>query len=97
VVTAAQFALQRSALDGPPSQREQIMDAKGIIKRLPWWVTWVAIPVVVVVVFGSLIATVVGFVIHLLFKVLILAAVVGGLIYLVRRFTSASSSHYDKW
>jgi hypothetical protein len=96
VVTAAQFALQRSALDGPPSQREQIMDAKGIIKRLPWWVTWVAIPVVVVVVFGSLIATVVGFVIHLLFKVLILAAAVGGLIFLVRKFTSASS-HHDGW
>jgi flagellar biogenesis protein FliO len=74
------------------------MDAKGIFTSLPWWVKWVAIPVIAVVVFGGLIASVVGFLIGVLFKVLIFAALVGGLIYLVRRFTSASSSsRHDEW
>jgi hypothetical protein len=83
---------------GPPSQREQFMDAKGIIRSLPWWVKWVAIPVIAVVVFGGLIASVVGFVIGLLFKLLIFAALVGGLIYVVRQFTSSSSSsRHDDW
>jgi hypothetical protein len=73
------------------------MDAKGILKSLPWWVKWVAIPVIAVVVFGGLIASVIGFLIGLLFKVLIFAALVGGLIYVVRHFTSASSSsHRDE-
>src|SRR5438309_1991296 len=37
-------------------------------------------------------STLVGFVIGLLFKVLLFAALVGGLVYLVKRFTSSSSS-----
>lgn len=77
------------------------MDAKGILESLPWWVKWVAIPIIAVVVFGGLIATVVGFLIGVLFKVLLFAALVGGLIYVVRHFTSASSSsrssHHDEW
>lgn len=74
------------------------MDAKGILRSLPWWVKWVAIPVIAVVVFSGLIVSVVGFLIGVLFKVLIFAALVGGLIYLVRHFTSASSSsRRDEW
>ena len=38
---------------------------------MPWWVKWVAVPVIALVVFGGLIASVVGFVIGLLFKVLV--------------------------
>ncbi|MGH3312383.1 MAG: DUF5326 family protein [Streptomyces sp.] len=71
------------------------MDAKGIIKGLPWWVKWVAIPVIAVAVFGGLIASVVGFLIGLLFKLLIFAALIGGLVYVVRHFTSASSDSRD--
>lgn len=83
---------------GPAGHREQFMDAKGIIKSLPWWVKWVAVPLIAVVVFGGLIASVVGFLIGLLFKLLIFAALVGGLIYVVRHFTSASSSsRRDDW
>ncbi|CAM5483565.1 hypothetical protein SALBM311S_07440 [Streptomyces alboniger] len=54
-----------------------------------------AVPVIALVVFGGLIASVVGFVIGVLFKVLIFVALVGGLIYVVRKFTSSSSSRSD--
>lgn len=74
------------------------MAIKEILAGLPWWVKWVAIPVIAVVVFGGMIANAVFFVIGLLFKVLIFVALVGGLIYLVRKFmgTSTSSSR-DEW
>ncbi|GAA3042603.1 DUF5326 family protein [Streptomyces glomeratus] len=62
---------------------------------LPWWVKWIAVPVIALVVFGSVIATVVSFVIQLLFKVLLFVALVGGLIYVVRKFMSSSSSRGD--
>ncbi|MFI1969902.1 hypothetical protein BLA24_17725 [Streptomyces cinnamoneus] len=71
------------------------MAEKGIFAGLPWWVQWVAVPVVVLVVFGSLIMSVLGFVIGLLFKALLLVVLVGGLIFVVKKFTSSSSSRGD--
>lgn len=71
------------------------MAVREIFAGMPWWVKWVAVPVVALVVFGGLIATVVGFVIGLLFKLLVFVAIVGGLIYVVRKFTSSSSSRSD--
>ncbi|GAA0672177.1 DUF5326 family protein [Streptomyces thermocarboxydovorans] len=68
---------------------------REIFAGLPWWVKWVAVPVIALVVFGGLIASVVGFVISLLFKLLVFVALVGGLIYVVRKFTSSSSSRGD--
>ncbi|QNE79287.1 hypothetical protein F0344_17585 [Streptomyces finlayi] len=62
---------------------------------MPWWVKWVAVPVIAIVVFGGLIASVVGFVIGLLFKVLVFAVLVGGLVFVVRKFMSSSSSDRD--
>ncbi len=47
---------------------------REIFAGLPWWVKWIAVPVIALVVFGGLIATVVGFVISLLFKLLIFVA-----------------------
>ncbi|MEW2494683.1 MULTISPECIES: DUF5326 family protein [Streptomyces] len=67
---------------------------REIFAGLPWWVKWVAVPIVALVVFGGMIATVIGFVVALLFKVLLFVALVGGLIYIVRKFMS-SSSHRD--
>jgi flagellar biogenesis protein FliO len=58
-------------------------------------VKWVAVPVIALVVFGGLIATVVSIVIGLLFKLLVFVALVGGVIYVVRKFTSSSSSRGD--
>jgi membrane protein implicated in regulation of membrane protease activity len=66
-----------------------------IFNGMPWWVKWVAVPVIALVVFGGLIASVVGFVIGLLFKLLVFVALVGGLIYIVRKFMSSSSSRSD--
>ena len=68
---------------------------REIFAGLPWWVKWVAVPVIALVVFGGLIATVVHFVISLLFKALVFVALVGGLIYIVRKFMSNSSSRSD--
>ncbi|GHF69794.1 DUF5326 family protein [Streptomyces thermodiastaticus] len=68
---------------------------RGIFAGLPWWVKWIAVPAIALIVFGGLIATVVGFVIGLLFKLLIFVALVGGLIYIVRKFTAGSSSRGD--
>ena len=66
-----------------------------IFAGMPWWVKWIAVPVIALVVFGDLIATVVGFVIGLLFKLLVFVALVGGLVYVVRKFMSSSSSRSD--
>ncbi|MEU7132895.1 DUF5326 family protein [Streptomyces sp. NPDC046261] len=71
------------------------MAEKGIFEGLPWWVKWIAMPVLVLMVFGSLILSVLGFVISLLFKALLLVALVGGLIFVVKKFTSSSSSRGD--
>ncbi|MER0446978.1 DUF5326 family protein [Streptomyces sp. NPDC006711] len=73
------------------------MAAREIFAGMPWWVKWVAVPVIALVVFGGLIASVVGFLFGLLFKVLVFVALVGGLIYVVRRFLSSSSSSRGGW
>ncbi|MFJ8645239.1 DUF5326 family protein [Streptomyces sp. NPDC093546] len=65
---------------------------KELLAGLPWWVKWVAIPLIAVLVFGGLIASAVVMLVGLLFKVLVFVALVGGLIYVVRKFTSSSSS-----
>ncbi|MCX2179125.1 MULTISPECIES: DUF5326 family protein [unclassified Streptomyces] len=68
---------------------------KEILAGMPWWVKWIAIPVIALVVFGGLITSVLTFVVGLLFKLLVFVALVGGLIYLVRKFTSSSGSRGD--
>ncbi|WP_093655700.1 DUF5326 family protein [Streptomyces wuyuanensis] len=68
---------------------------REILKGMPWWVKWVAIPLIALVVFGGMIANLIGFVILLLFKVLFFVAIVGGLVYVVRKFMSSSSSKGD--
>ncbi|MEU6677146.1 DUF5326 family protein [Streptomyces sp. NPDC059900] len=73
------------------------MAAQEIFSGLPWWVKWIAVPVIALVVFGGLIATVVGFVVGLLFKALLFVALVGGLIYVVRKFISGSTSSRSDW
>ncbi|MEU3507540.1 DUF5326 family protein [Streptomyces longwoodensis] len=68
---------------------------REIFAGLPWWVKWVAVPVIALVVFGGLIASVVGFLIGLLFKLLIFVALVGGLLYVLRKVKAGSSSRGD--
>ncbi|MFD7610084.1 DUF5326 family protein [Streptomyces sp. NPDC059828] len=73
------------------------MAVQEMLSGMPWWVKWVAIPLIAIVVFGGLIASVIGFVIGLLFKVLLFAALVGGLVYVVRKFMGSSSSSHSEW
>ncbi|MFE2290677.1 DUF5326 family protein [Streptomyces sp. NPDC059452] len=68
---------------------------REIVAGMPWWVKWIAVPVIAIVVFGGLIASVLSFVISLLFKVLIFVVLVGGLVFVVRKFMSSSSSRGD--
>ncbi|MFH9134847.1 DUF5326 family protein [Streptomyces sp. NPDC017524] len=68
---------------------------REIFAGMPWWVKWIAVPVIAIFVFGGLIASVVGFVISLLFKALVFVVVVVGLIFVVRKFMSSSSSRGD--
>lgn len=67
-----------------------------LLKGLPWWVKWVAVPVIALVVFGSLVAALVSFVIGLLFKVIVFVVLVGALILVVKRVTSGGSSKSSK-
>ncbi|MBT2367196.1 DUF5326 family protein [Streptomyces sp. ISL-10] len=64
---------------------------------MPWWVKWIAVPVIALAVFGGLITSIIGFVIGVLFKVLLFVALVGGLIFLVRKFMTSSSSSSKDW
>ncbi|WP_326580899.1 DUF5326 family protein [Streptomyces sp. NBC_00481] len=68
---------------------------REIFAGMPWWVKWIAVPVIALLVFGGLIVSVVQVVVSLLFKLLVFVALVGGLIYVVRKFTAGSSSRGD--
>ncbi|MGW0465638.1 DUF5326 family protein [Streptomyces sp. NPDC003027] len=72
------------------------MAVREILAGMPWWVKWVAIPVIALFVFGGLITSVATFVIGLLFKVLVFVALVAGLVYVVRKFMSSSTSR-ENW
>ncbi|RII11884.1 hypothetical protein DSC45_26665 [Streptomyces sp. YIM 130001] len=67
------------------------MDVREIFAGLPWWVKWIAVPVIALVVFGGVIGWIISVVVGLLFKVLVFVALVAGLIYVVRKFMSTSS------
>ncbi|CUM39855.1 putative membrane spanning protein [Streptomyces venezuelae] len=71
------------------------MAVQEILAGMPWWVKWVAIPALVLVVFGGLITSVLTFVVALLFKVLLFVALVAGLVYVVRKFKGSTGSRED--
>ena len=74
------------------------MAVREIYAGMPWWVKWVAVPVIALAVFGGAILSAIGLLIGLLFKVLLFVALVGGLIYVVRKFmASSSSSSGSEW
>ena len=68
---------------------------REILAGMPWWVKWIAVPVIALLVFGGLIVSVVQVVVSLLFKLLVFVALVGGLVYVVRKFTAGSASRGD--
>ena len=68
-----------------------------VLRGLPWWVKWVAIPVIALVIFGGLIASLVAVVVGLLFKVIVFAVLVGALVFVVKRVGSSGSSKKRDW
>ncbi|MFD9339514.1 DUF5326 family protein [Streptomyces sp. NPDC060028] len=65
---------------------------------MPWWVKWVAVPLLVLFVFGGVITSVLAALIGIVFKVLLFAALVGGLVFLVKKFSGRSSkSSSGEW
>ncbi|WP_335971717.1 MULTISPECIES: DUF5326 family protein [Streptomycetaceae] len=70
---------------------------KSLLKSLPWWVKWIGIPVIALVVFGTLIASLVSFVIGLLFKVFVFVVLVAALVFVVKRVTSGGSGKKRDW
>lgn len=73
------------------------MAVHKIFAGMPWWVKWVVVPVVALLVFGGLIVGILEFLVGLLFKVLIFVAIVGGLMFVIRKFMSNSSSSNKDW
>jgi uncharacterized membrane protein YgcG len=63
-----------------------------LLKGLPWWVKWVALPVIALIVFGSLVASLVSIVVGLLFKVVVFVVLVGALVLVVKRFGGGGGS-----
>ncbi|MFJ3932527.1 DUF5326 family protein [Streptomyces sp. NPDC090029] len=70
---------------------------REIFAGMPWWVKWIAVPVIALVVFGGLITSIVAFVVGLLFKVLMFVALVGVLVFVVRKFMASSGSSRSDW
>lgn len=66
------------------------MSSTGTFSGVPSWVKWVAIIVVALVVFKA-VTWILATVIALLFKVLLFAAIVAGLVFVVRKFMTSSS------
>ncbi|MEU5808914.1 MULTISPECIES: DUF5326 family protein [unclassified Streptomyces] len=58
---------------------------------MPWWVKWVAIPLLVLFVFGGVITSILGALIGFAFKLLLFVALVGGLVFLVKKLGGSSA------
>ncbi|MFD7257367.1 DUF5326 family protein [Streptomyces sp. NPDC059874] len=66
---------------------------------MPWWVKWVAVPLLVLFVFGGVITSILGALIGIVFKLLVFAGLVGGLIFLVKKVggRGGSKSSSTEW
>ncbi|MFE2324018.1 DUF5326 family protein [Streptomyces sp. NPDC059385] len=65
---------------------------------MPWWVKWVAVPLLVLFVFGGVITSFLGFLIGFVFKVLLFVALVGGLVFVVKKVgRGGSKSSSGEW
>ncbi|MEV0414379.1 DUF5326 family protein [Streptomyces sp. NPDC050448] len=65
---------------------------------MPWWVKWVAIPLLVLFVFGGAITSILSTLIGFAFKVLLFVGLVAGLVFLVKKFSgSGTKSSSGDW
>ncbi|MFJ6939271.1 DUF5326 family protein [Streptomyces sp. NPDC101132] len=65
---------------------------REIFAGMPWWVKWVAVPLLALLVFGGVITSFLTALIGIVFKVLVFVALVGGLVFVVRKFTGTKST-----
>lgn len=64
---------------------------RAMFAGMPWWVKWVAVPLLALFVFGGVITSVLGALISFAFKALLFVALVGGLIFMVKKFRGSGS------
>lgn len=71
---------------------------RQVFAGMPWWVKWVAVPLLALFVFGGVITSILGALISFVFKLLLFVALVGGLIFVVKKFSgSGSKSSSGEW
>ncbi|MFE0579898.1 MULTISPECIES: DUF5326 family protein [unclassified Streptomyces] len=71
---------------------------REIFAGTPWWVKWVAVPLLAVFVFGGVITSVLGALISFAFKLLLFVGLVGGLIFVVKKLGGGrSKSSSGEW
>ncbi|MFD9478282.1 MULTISPECIES: DUF5326 family protein [Streptomyces] len=71
---------------------------REIFAGMPWWVKWVAVPLLAIFVFGGVITSILGALIGFVFKLLLFAGLVGGLIFVVKKFSGGGSkSSSGEW
>ncbi|MFI1283182.1 MULTISPECIES: DUF5326 family protein [unclassified Streptomyces] len=71
---------------------------RGIFAGMPWWVKWVAVPLLALFVFGGVITSILGALIGFVFKLLLFVGLVAGLIFVVKKFSGGGSkSSSGEW
>ncbi|MFD9077654.1 DUF5326 family protein [Streptomyces erythrochromogenes] len=71
---------------------------REIFAGMPWWVKWVAVPLLALFVFGGVITSILGALISFAFKLLLFVGLVGGLIFLVKKLGGGrSKSSSTEW
>lgn len=71
---------------------------RSVFAGMPWWVKWVAVPLLALFVFGGVITSILGALISFVFKLLLFVGLVGGLIFVVKKFSgSGAKSSSGEW
>ncbi|MCX5585770.1 DUF5326 family protein [Streptomyces erythrochromogenes] len=71
---------------------------REIFAGMPWWVKWVAVPLLALFVFGGVITSILGALISFTFKLLLFVGLVGGLIFVVKKLgRGRSKSSSTEW
>ncbi|EDY45240.1 DUF5326 family protein [Streptomyces sp. SPB074] len=66
------------------------MNMRELVADVPWWVKWVAVPLIALAIFGGVIVSILSVVVGLLFKVLVFVVVVAALVFVVRKVKESS-------
>ncbi|RST08508.1 hypothetical protein EF910_03825 [Streptomyces sp. WAC07149] len=64
---------------------------RELFAGMPWWVKWVAVPLLAIFVFGGVITSILSTLVSFVFNVLLFVALVGGLVFVVKKFSRGGS------